>query len=113
LFISSVGGHVGFSGCAAYGASKGALEMLVRCLALEEAPNGVRVNALAPGNVRTPMNSHLFVDPAYEQREIAITPLARIGEVDDIAPAAAFLVSDASSYITGVSLLIDGGIAAG
>lgn len=113
LFISSIGGHVGFPGCSAYGASKGAIELLVRCLAVEEAPNRVRVNAIAPGNVRTPMNAHLFADPEYEARELAITPLGRIGEVEDIAPAAAFLVSDAASYITGTSVVIDGGVVAG
>ncbi|HEX3362117.1 MAG TPA: SDR family oxidoreductase [Solirubrobacterales bacterium] len=113
LFISSVGGHVGFPGCSAYGASKGAIELLVRCLAVEEAPNKVRVNAIAPGNVRTPMNAHLFADPDYEAAELEITPLGRIGEVTDIAPAAAFLVSDLASYITGHSVVIDGGVVAG
>jgi NAD(P)-dependent dehydrogenase (short-subunit alcohol dehydrogenase family) len=113
LFISSVGGHVGFPGCSAYGASKGAIEILVRCLAVEEAPNKVRVNAIAPGNVRTPMNAHLFADPEYEKAELAVTPLGRIGEVTDIAPMAAFLVSDSASYITGHSVVIDGGVVAG
>ncbi|GGO97213.1 SDR family NAD(P)-dependent oxidoreductase [Wenjunlia tyrosinilytica] len=113
LFISSIGGHVGFPGCAAYGATKGAIELLVRSLAVEEAPNGVRVNAIAPGNVRTPMNQDLFADPEYEAQELALTPLGRIGEVTDIAPAAVFLVSDSASYITGTSLVIDGGVVAG
>jgi NAD(P)-dependent dehydrogenase (short-subunit alcohol dehydrogenase family) len=113
LFISSIGGHVGFPGCAAYGASKGAVELLVKCLAVEEAPNGVRVNAIAPGNVHTPMNAAMFDDPDFTAAEIAATPLGRIGEVEDIAPAAAFLISDAASYITGASVVIDGGIVAG
>ena len=113
LFVSSIGGHVGFPGCAAYGASKGAIELLVKCLAVEEAANGVRVNAVSPGNVRTPMNAHLFAEPEYEAQEIAMTPLGRIGEVEDIAPAAAFLASDSASYITGTSLVIDGGVVAG
>jgi NAD(P)-dependent dehydrogenase (short-subunit alcohol dehydrogenase family) len=113
LFISSIGAHVGFSECSAYGASKGAIEALVRSLAVEEAPNGVRVNAIAPGNVRTRMNAHLFEDPDYLAGELALTPLKRIGEVVDIAPAAAFLLSDAAAYITGASLVIDGGVVAG
>jgi NAD(P)-dependent dehydrogenase (short-subunit alcohol dehydrogenase family) len=112
LFISSIGGHVGFPECSAYGASKGAIEALVRSLAVEEAPNGVRVNAIAPGNVRTRMNAHLFEDPEYLAGELALTPLKRIGEVADIAPAAAFLLSDAAAYITGASLVIDGGVVA-
>jgi NAD(P)-dependent dehydrogenase (short-subunit alcohol dehydrogenase family) len=109
LFLSSTAGRVGVARATAYCAVKGALESLVRALAVEEAPNGVRVNAIAPGNVRTPLNSNLFADPAYEQAKIALTPAGRIGEVDDIAPAAVFLVSDAASYITGTSLVIDGG----
>ncbi|MBS1894607.1 MAG: SDR family oxidoreductase [Actinobacteria bacterium] len=113
VFVSSVGGHVGFPGCSAYGASKGAIELLVRCLAVEEAPNRVRVNAVAPGNVRTPMNADLLADPDYEAKELAITPLGRIGEVTDIAPAVAFLASDLASYITGHSVVIDGGLVAG
>jgi NAD(P)-dependent dehydrogenase (short-subunit alcohol dehydrogenase family) len=113
LFISSVGGHVGFPGCTAYGASKGAIEILVKCLAVEEAPNKVRVNAISPGNVRTPMNARLFADPEYEAHELESTPLGRIGEVSDIAPMAAYLVSDLASYITGHSVVIDGGVVAG
>jgi NAD(P)-dependent dehydrogenase (short-subunit alcohol dehydrogenase family) len=58
------------------------------------------------------MNAHLFEDPEYEAQEMALTPLKRIGEVDDIAPAAAFLLSDHASYITGHSLVIDGGVLA-
>ena len=112
VFISSIGGHVGFPECSAYGASKGAIEALVRSLAVEEAPNGVRVNAIAPGNVRTRMNAHLFEDPDYLAGELALTPLNRIGEGVDIAPAAAFLLSDAAAYITGASLVIDGGVVA-
>lgn len=112
VFISSIGGHVGFPECSAYSASKGAIEALVRALAVEEAPNGVRVNAIAPGNVRTRMNAHLFEDPQYLAGELAMTPLNRIGEVVDIAPAAAFLLSDAAAYITGASLVIDGGVVA-
>ncbi|MCP2049536.1 UNVERIFIED_ORG: NAD(P)-dependent dehydrogenase (short-subunit alcohol dehydrogenase family) [Paenarthrobacter nicotinovorans] len=113
LFVSSMGGIVGFPGCVAYGASKGAIELVVKSLALEEAPNGVRVAAVAPGNVRTPMNAELFADPEFEASEIAATPLGRIGEVTDIAPAVAFLASDHASYLTGVSIPIDGGFVAG
>ncbi len=83
----------------------------MRSLAVEEGANGVRVNAIAPGNVRTRMNAHLFEDPDYLAGELALTPLNRIGEVVDIA-AAAFLLSDGAAYITGASLVIDGGVVA-
>ncbi|GAF43675.1 SDR family NAD(P)-dependent oxidoreductase [Rhodococcus wratislaviensis] len=113
VFVSSIGGHVGFPGCTAYGASKGAIEALVKSLAVEEAPNGVRVAAVAPGNIRTPINAHLFTDPEYLAQELALTPAGRIGEVQDIAPAVAFLASNHASYVTGTSLVIDGGVVAG
>jgi NAD(P)-dependent dehydrogenase (short-subunit alcohol dehydrogenase family) len=109
LFMSSIAGHVGFATASGYCATKGAIENLVRCLAVEEAPNGVNVNAIAPGNVRTAMNADLLSNDDYEQAMLAATPAGRIGLVDDIAPAAAFLVSDVAEYITGASLVIDGG----
>jgi NAD(P)-dependent dehydrogenase (short-subunit alcohol dehydrogenase family) len=113
VFVSSMGGMVGFPGCVAYGASKGAIELIVKSLALEEAPNGVRIAAVAPGNVHTPMNAKMFADPEFEAAEIQANPMKRIGEVQDIAPAVAFLASDLASYITGTSLPIDGGYVAG
>jgi NAD(P)-dependent dehydrogenase (short-subunit alcohol dehydrogenase family) len=110
LFISSVVGKVGAAGgYAGYCTSKGAIENLVRALAVEEAPHWVRVNALAPGEIRTGMTVDNLKSPDYEAAILAVTPLQRIGEVSDIAPAAAFLLSDAAQYITGVSLSIDGG----
>lgn len=112
LFIGSVGGVKGFSGSSSYGAIKAAVHGLVRSLAVEEGPNGLRVNAIVPGNVRTALNADLFVDPEYEAARIASTPLRRIGEVGDIAPAAVFLSSAAAAYITGALLVIDGGLTA-
>jgi NAD(P)-dependent dehydrogenase (short-subunit alcohol dehydrogenase family) len=109
LFISSVAAARAFPGCAGYCASKGAVENLMRVLAVEEAPNKVRVNAIAPGEIHTALNEELLKDPAYLKAVMDATPLGRIGEVQDIAPAAVFLVSDAASYITGASLRIDGG----
>jgi NAD(P)-dependent dehydrogenase (short-subunit alcohol dehydrogenase family) len=109
IFMSSGAGHAGFATGTAYCATKGAIELLTKALAIEEAPNGVRVNAIAPGNIRTPMNDHLFEDPEFERAMLDATPLGRIGEVDDVAPLAVLLASDASSYMTGHSMLIDGG----
>jgi NAD(P)-dependent dehydrogenase (short-subunit alcohol dehydrogenase family) len=109
IFISSIAGHQGFPQSAAYCATKGAIEMLVRSLATEFAPRGVRVNAIAPGNIHSPMNAEFMKSPEYEQSMIDQTPAGRVGVVEDVAPAAVFLASDAGRYIHGVSLLVDGG----
>lgn len=109
LFISSIAGHVGFPNSAAYCATKGAVELMARGLSMELAPKGIRVNALAPGNIRTPMNEHLLASPEYEQTMIDRTPYGRVGLVEDVAPVAVFLCSDAARYIHGESLLVDGG----
>lgn len=109
LFISSIAGHVGFPNSGAYCATKGAVELMARALSMELAPLGIRVNALAPGNVRTPMNEHLLASPEYEAAMVERTPYGRVGVVDDISPVAVFLASDAARYIHGASLLVDGG----
>ena len=109
VFMSSIGGRIGFPMGSSYCATKGAIDALVLTLAVEEAPNGVRVNAIAPGNVRTSMNDELLQDPTYERTMLAQTPLGRIGTTADIAPAAVFLLSDAASYMTGSTMVIDGG----
>ncbi|PXY18962.1 SDR family NAD(P)-dependent oxidoreductase [Prauserella muralis] len=108
-FFSSIAGHVAFPGASAYVTTKTAVEGAVRALALDAAPLGLRVNAVAPGNIRTPMNAHLLTEPSYEQSMLDQTPLGRIGEVEDVVPAVVFLVSDHARYITGSSLLVDGG----
>jgi NAD(P)-dependent dehydrogenase (short-subunit alcohol dehydrogenase family) len=79
---------------------------------MELAPAGVRVNALAPGNIHTPMNAHLFESEEYGRTMIERTPFGRVGVVEDIAPVAVFLASDAARYVHGESLLVDGGWAA-
>jgi NAD(P)-dependent dehydrogenase (short-subunit alcohol dehydrogenase family) len=79
---------------------------------MELAPRGIRVNAVAPGNVHTKMNAHLFADPEYERRMLDATPAGRIGLVADISPAVVYLASPESDYVHGASLLVDGGWAA-
>ena len=112
LCISSVAGHVGLRKSVPYCATKGGLELLVRALALDWAAKGVRVNAIAPGYFETDLTAPMIANPALSARLLAATPLARFGTDADIVGAAVFLASDASAYITGQSLLIDGGYTA-
>jgi NAD(P)-dependent dehydrogenase (short-subunit alcohol dehydrogenase family) len=112
IFLSSLAGRVGFPGASAYCATKGAIELMTRALAVEEAPNGVRVNAIAPGNIETPMNAHLMADPDYLRAMLEATPLGRNGRVEDIAPLAVLLASGHAGFMTGESVLVDGGWAA-
>ena len=97
----------------AYGASKGGMAGMTRVMAMELAPDNIRVNALCPGTVDTPMNDEFLAsvdDPeAITEILVAKHPLGRIATADDVAWAALFLASDRASYITGVSLPIDGG----
>lgn len=111
-FVSSIAGQVAFPNSAAYCATKGAIEQLTKAMAVELAPRGIRVNSIAPGNIRTPMNEKLLEDPDYEQMYLDGTPYGRVGVVEDIAPLAVFLASDAAAYIHGESILVDGGWAA-
>jgi glucose 1-dehydrogenase len=108
--ISSIAGHSGFPLSAAYCASKGALELMTKALASELGPQGVRVNCVAPGNIRTPMNAQQFAESReYERSLESRTPLGRIGATDDIAPAVVYLASPAAKFVTGASWLVDGG----
>ena len=112
IFVSSIAGQVAFPNSGAYCATKGAIEQLTKALAVELAPAGIRVNAIAPGNIRTPMNEKLLESKEYEQMYIDGTPYGRVGVVEDIAPLAVFLASDGARYIHGESILVDGGWAA-
>ena len=111
-FASSIAGQVAFPNSAAYCATKGAIEQLTKALAVELSPRGVRVNAIAPGNIRTPMNEEFLKSKDYEQMYLDGTPYGRVGVVEDIAPLAVFLASDAARYIHGESIVVDGGWAA-
>jgi NAD(P)-dependent dehydrogenase (short-subunit alcohol dehydrogenase family) len=110
VFLSSTVAHAGFAGCSAYAATKGAIEALSRTLAVELAPQGIRVNTIAPGFVRTPMlQPHLDAIEGYEESLNEKTPSGRIGEAEEIAEIAELLLSDRAAYINGTVITADGG----
>jgi NAD(P)-dependent dehydrogenase (short-subunit alcohol dehydrogenase family) len=109
IVVSSVGGLLGSNVIGAYNISKAADFQLVRNLAVEFGPHNVRINAIAPGVTRTDFARALWEDPAAEAAVKRVTPLNRLGEPGDIAGAAVFLAATASGFITGQSIVIDGG----
>lgn len=96
--------------CSVYGISKGAMQLLVRELALEYSRFGITVNNIAPGAIRTDINRQVLSDPAYEAKVMARIPAGFIGVPEDVAHLAAFVASEEARYITGATLLIDGGL---
>ncbi len=103
----------GMAGLAHYSASKGGIAALTKTLALELAQYNIRVNAIAPGAIDTPMASSTKSDPKILEGFMAMIPLHRMGTADEIAKAVVFLASDAASYITGSIVVVDGGWLAG
>lgn len=106
--ISSIHATAGFQRIAAYAASKGGVEALTKVLAVEWADRGVRVNAIAPGYFRTDMSSGLL-DSSWGDVILGNVPMGRLGDPAELADTVVFLASDASRYITGTSLTVDGG----
>lgn len=93
-----------------YSMSKGAMENMTKTLALEYAPQGIRVNAIAPGATATPINSSWTEDPKKMEAVISHIPMGRVGTSDEMAKITAFLASDYASYVTGQTLFVDGGL---
>jgi NAD(P)-dependent dehydrogenase (short-subunit alcohol dehydrogenase family) len=110
--IGSMTSFVSFSEVAAYAASKGGVLMLTRTLACEWARHNVRVNGIAPGVFRTPLNTKVLDIPERFAAIAGRTPMARVGNVEELVGAAIFLASDASSFVTGEMLPVDGGFLA-
>jgi NAD(P)-dependent dehydrogenase (short-subunit alcohol dehydrogenase family) len=109
IFTSSIGGLRGSAVIGTYGITKAADIQLARNLAIELGPDNIRVNCIAPGLVKTDFARALWEDPAYAEPRIASTPLRRLGEPEDIAGAAVFLASHAGRWLTGQTIVIDGG----
>lgn len=107
VFISSIASQFGAKGFSAYGASKAALDALMKSLAVELAPE-VRANSILPGNIRTPMTASMFEDPDNAARLMRDYPLG-IGLPSDISNAVEFLISDKARWITGQQIVVDGG----
>jgi len=107
--LSSIMGHVAMYNISAYASSKGGVSQLTRALAIEWAPYNVRVNAICPGYVRTPLTRAIQEDPQFVAFVEGRTPLGRLAEPQEIVGPAIFLASDASRYVTGTSLFVDGG----
>ncbi len=109
VFMASIAGIEPITGLGAYSVSKAGLLGLMRALAREVGAGGVRVNAIAPGLVETRFAAALFQDRAAYDEIVSRTPLGRHGQPDDVAGVAAFLLSDAAAYITGQTIVVDGG----
>ncbi|MBL6929703.1 MAG: glucose 1-dehydrogenase [Rhodospirillales bacterium] len=110
LCISSVHDVIPWAGHVNYAASKGGVSLFMKSAAQELAPSRIRVNAISPGAIRTPINREVWEDPAGEADLLTLIPYGRIGEPSDIGKAAVWLASDQSDYVTGATLYVDGGM---
>jgi len=110
ICMSSVHQEIPWSGHANYATSKGGIKLLMESLAQEVAPHRIRVNAIAPGAIRTPINTAAWQTPQAYGRLMTLVPYGRIGEPEDIARAAIWLASDDSDYVVGTTLFVDGGM---
>ncbi|MGB7888150.1 MAG: SDR family oxidoreductase [Xanthobacteraceae bacterium] len=110
LCMSSVHQEIPWAGHANYAASKGGVMLLMKSIAQELAPYRIRVNSIAPGAIRTPINTAAWSTPDAYSNLMKLVPYKRIGEPEDIARAAVWLASDAADYVTGATLFVDGGM---
>lgn len=110
ICISSVHEVIPWAGHVNYAASKGGVMLMMKSIAQEVAPHRIRVNSIAPGAIRTPINRPAWETPDAYQSLMTLIPYKRIGEPDDIGRAAVWLASDEADYVTGISLFVDGGM---
>ena len=110
IHMSSVHQEIPWAGHANYATSKGGIKMLMESLAQEVAPHGIRVNGIAPGAIRTPINTAAWKTKQAYESLMTLVPYGRIGEPEDIARAAVWLASDQSDYVVGSTLFVDGGM---
>ena len=107
--IASVAGISGAQGLSFYSAAKGGVRLMTQAVAKELAGSDIRVNSIAPGWIATDLNARLWEDEGTRQLAESMIPMGRIGEADEIVGAAIFLASDAASYVTGTTIVVDGG----
>src|SRR5439155_21524822 len=110
--IYGLGGSLTGTGASAYVASKHGVVGLTKNAAIEYAQQGIRINAVCPGFIRTPMTAASLADPERTARMVAAEPIGRIGNPEEVAEAVVWLCSDAASFLTGVALPVDGGLVA-
>lgn len=110
ICMSSVHEVIPWAGHVNYAASKGGVMLMMKSIAQEVAPYRIRVNSIAPGAIRTPINTEAWDTPEAYEALMSLVPYKRIGETPDIGRAAAWLASDYADYVNGVSLIIDGGM---
>lgn len=110
--VASIASFIGLVGSVGYSASKGGLRLLTQSMAAELAADGIRINAIAPGFIDTPMTAALTADDDRRRRLLARIPMGRVGQPEDLVGAVAFLLSPMAGYITGATLPVDGGMLA-
>lgn len=108
--VSSVHDIIPWAGHINYAAAKGGISMMMKTMAQEVAPKGIRVNAVSPGAIKTPINEDVWKDEESLKKLLKLVPYGRIGEIEDVARAVAWLLSDAADYVTGTTLYVDGGM---
>jgi NAD(P)-dependent dehydrogenase (short-subunit alcohol dehydrogenase family) len=111
--FASMLAHYGSKNLLSYAASKGGIVQITKCLAVDWASDGIRVNAVSPGYIETPLSEGATKDPAFNERILSRTPQRRYGKPEEVASVIDFLCSDDASFVTGVVLPIDGGLLAG